>query len=314
MGTIEASIRSFSEGQLVAIPTETVYGLAAPVNRDDLVTRIFDLKERPLFDPLIVHIANTEMAKRYADNWPGSAQILADEFWPGPLTLVLRKKNVSDTITAGLPTVGLRVPKSAETLQLIKELNVGLAAPSANKFGKVSPTTPEHVRESFSENDVYILAGQTGEVGIESTIVDVSSDVIKILRPGQISKSQIEKALGQEVQLGKSELKSPEAPGQMAVHYRGRYPVVTTTQNLSEEKWRAIESKTDLKRSDADKIELEENPIKVARKLYSLIRTTPGQGCTFLHFVLPASAKDENWNGIKDRLKKASLYFNDGES
>ncbi|NDF16271.1 threonylcarbamoyl-AMP synthase, partial [bacterium] len=187
-------------GGVVALPTETVYGLAASIRSEEGIKKIFAIKERPFFDPLIVHISDLEQKKQVISEWPPLADFLAKRFWPGPLTLVLPKHpSLNPLITSGLDTVGVRMPAHPIARQLIEKCGFPLAAPSANKFGKTSPTKAEHVRKGFEKEDLLILDGGQSEVGLESTVVALAregdKDVVTILRPGAVTFDILDSAM-----------------------------------------------------------------------------------------------------------------------
>lgn len=206
------------EGELVAIPTETVYGLAANALNPEAVTQIFVVKERPSFDPLIVHVASIDQAQQFITAVPKKAIQLARHFWPGPLTLVLPKQSIiPDIVTSGLSTVGIRCPDHDLTRQLLSELPFPLAAPSANPFGYVSPTTAEHVNNQLGHKIKYILDGGPCRIGLESTIVGFENDQAVIYRRGGVSEEEISKVIGEmSYRLASS---NPVAPGQLDSHY-----------------------------------------------------------------------------------------------
>ncbi|HEY9006006.1 L-threonylcarbamoyladenylate synthase [Ohtaekwangia sp.] len=207
------------QGEVVAIPTETVYGLAGNALNVSSVTKIFEVKNRPHFDPLIVHVSDIETAQTYVTNIPEPARRLAEQFWPGPLTLLLpRKRIIPDLVTSGMNTVGIRCPNHPLTRQLLHELPFPLAAPSANPFGYVSPTTPQHVNEQLGNKIAYILDGGPCSVGIESTIVGFDDDVTVIYRMGGLSLEQIEAVAGTVLVQAHSS-SNPKAPGQLKSHY-----------------------------------------------------------------------------------------------
>jgi L-threonylcarbamoyladenylate synthase len=207
------------QGKLVAIPTETVYGLAANALDTTAVAGIFRAKNRPTFDPLIIHTYSIEKAKEYVTKFPGELEKLAKVYWPGPLTLLLPKKNViPDLVTSGLYNVAVRIPDHPLTLQLLKELNFPLAAPSANPFGYISPTRPEHVNKQLGNEVDYILDGGACEVGIESTIVGIEEGKVCVYRLGGLSMEQVEKIAG-KVELKINSSGDPTAPGQLKSHY-----------------------------------------------------------------------------------------------
>lgn len=225
-GEIDRAARELNSGHLVAIPTETVYGLAANAIDPIAVAQIFKAKNRPTFDPLIVHCASWEHAQEWVKNPPDFAHQLARELMPGPLTLVLPKSDrIPDIVTAGLPTVAIRVPAHPMTRELLSRLDFPLAAPSANPFGYVSPTTAQHVLDQLGDRLAYVFDGGPCEVGLESTIVAVHEDGWDVLRLGGMDLETIEKAAGcppRSVRLSSSR---PEAPGMLDSHYAPRKPL-----------------------------------------------------------------------------------------
>lgn len=227
---IDRAKQLLMEGKLVAIPTETVYGLAANALNEKAVLEIFKAKGRPHFDPLIVHVASLAQAETLASNFPEKAKVLAQKFWPGPLTLLVPKKGtVPDIVTSGLNTVGLRCPDQELTLQLLKSLSFPLAAPSANPFGYVSPTTPQHVNEQLGDKVAYILDGGECRVGIESTIVGFENEQATVLRLGGLAIEKIEHFTGPLlVQLHSSS--NPHAPGQLQSHYAPGKKIILGTE------------------------------------------------------------------------------------
>lgn len=215
---IEKAKRLLEQDELVAIPTETVYGLAGNALSKPAAAKIFSVKDRPQFDPLIVHVSDLTKAKAYVSEIPEQAQILADTFWPGPLTILLRKKNIiPDLVTSGLETVGIRCPNHPLTHELLKALSFPLAAPSANPFGYVSPTNPQHVQEQLGNKIQYILDGGICTVGIESTIIGFDNTPV-VYRLGGLSLESIEKTIG-KVNLMTHSSSNPKAPGQLKSHY-----------------------------------------------------------------------------------------------
>jgi L-threonylcarbamoyladenylate synthase len=320
--SIEEALQCWSDSGLVAIPTETVFGLAAPINNDLLLKKIFSYKERPFYDPLIIHVSNFLMAKDYA-YWDELSEKLAQSFWPGPLTLVLpKKKNVSDIITSGLNTVGIRCPQHSLTLSLIEKLGVPLAAPSANKFTKTSPTTAKHVYDSFQGNHLCILKNdeKVGDVGIESTIVQVKGNVITILRPGMVTAAHIKEALkdhkGLSINYGKTAVEMTEtsrtAPGQEITHYQPDYPLF-----LHKEEDGALEqgwANSELELSELENVLLDLDPVICAREIYTLLRRPIGKYKGRV-FTLPrgrleqVGASGEQWQSIENRLTKAGRWI-----
>ncbi len=210
---------------LVAIPTETVYGLAANALDETAVLKIFEAKNRPHFDPLIIHTNSIEKIKHYVSSFPVWAEQLANAFWPGALTLLLPKKDlVPDLVTSGLPQVAVRIPNHPLTLQLLSNLDFPLAAPSANPFGYVSPTKAAHVAAQLQDKVDYILDGGTCEVGIESTIVGFEKDKVTVYRLGGIAIEDIEKIVG-KVEIKINQSSNPLAPGMLKSHYAPLKPL-----------------------------------------------------------------------------------------
>lgn len=206
-------------GNVVAIPTETVYGLAANAYNEDAIKKVFEIKQRPLFNPLIVHIKSIDDIEKIAINIPKKALVLARHFWPGALTLVLQKnKNIPNCVTAGKDTVGIRVPFHKDTLALLELIDFPLAAPSANPFGYISPTCAEHVQNQLGDKIPFILDGGNCEKGIESTIIGFENEEPILYRVGAISKEKIENCIGQIGVKTKANI-TPEAPGMLSKHY-----------------------------------------------------------------------------------------------
>jgi L-threonylcarbamoyladenylate synthase len=291
-------------GGLVAIPTETVYGLAADAKNVSAVEKIFALKGRPANHPLIVHIAGAGQLADWARVVPATATQLAEAFWPGPLTLILKKRaDVPDAVTGGQDTVGLRCPNSAQTLALLRAFGGGLAAPSANRFGHVSPTTAQHVRDEFAERTPYILDGGHCEVGIESTIVDLSGGQPRILREGQIRRAQLLPYLP-ALQSGESSA-SPRVSGSLEAHYAPRTPMQmrprhafaeTADQDCAvlalgtvPEGWRGIC--------------LPSNADEYARGLYAGLRQLDALRTRLI--VIEQTPESAEWLAVNDRIKRA---------
>ncbi|HCD88966.1 MAG TPA: threonylcarbamoyl-AMP synthase [Algoriphagus sp.] len=213
-------------GKLVGIPTETVYGLAGNALNPDAVASIFETKKRPSFDPLIIHSDSMEKIKRWVLEIPEKLKILADEFWPGPLTLLLpREAIVPDLVTSGLDRVAVRIPSHPLTLELLKSLEFPLAAPSANPFGYISPTRPEHVQKQLGDQIPYILDGGACKVGLESTIVGIEDEQIFIYRLGGLDVREIEALVG-PVQIKTHSSSNPAAPGLLESHYAPTKPFI----------------------------------------------------------------------------------------
>lgn len=218
-------------GGLVAFPTETVYGLGASALDERALARIFEVKGRPRFDPLIVHIANRTWLARLVTEFPPQAEKLAARFWPGPLTLVLRKTPaVPDLATAGLPTVAVRIPDNEVALQLLRAADLPIAAPSANPFGQISPTSAAHVREQLGDRIDFILDGGSCRIGVESTVLQLTGDQPVLLRPGGTTLEDIESVIGKvQVHAGERPV-APSgglaSPGMLPQHYAPRTPLI----------------------------------------------------------------------------------------
>jgi L-threonylcarbamoyladenylate synthase len=225
MSDIQKAAGIIQEGGLVAFPTETVYGLGADALNPYAVAAIFEAKNRPTFDPLIVHVADIRQAEILVQRFPEKALRLIEKFWPGPLTIVLPKSSlVPDIVTSSLPNVAIRVPNHPMALELIRESGRPIAAPSANPFGQVSPTTAEHVRKSLGNKVNMILDGGPCQVGVESTIISFAEKEPVLLRPGGLSLEEIESIIG-KVLVYKGSSDKPIAPGQLLQHYSPRTPL-----------------------------------------------------------------------------------------
>jgi L-threonylcarbamoyladenylate synthase len=223
---IRRAVEIIKRGGIVAFPTETVYGLGADAFNPLSVARIFEVKKRPQFDPLIIHVARHTDLKRLVLEIPPNAKRLTERFWPGPLTVVLFKnEEVPNIVTAGLPTVAVRMPKHPMALSLIEQADCPLAAPSANPFGYLSPTTAEHVREQLGNEVDLILDGGPCEVGVESTIISFLEKEPKLLRPGGVPLEEIESLIG-KVETHYNEEGRPFSPGMLPRHYAPRTPIV----------------------------------------------------------------------------------------
>lgn len=226
---VEHAARLLAGGGLVAFATETVYGLGANALDRRAVARTFEVKGRPRFDPLIVHVADPGWLDRLVTALPDFATALIERFWPGPLTLVLPKTDlVPDLVTAGLPNVAVRMPAHPMALKLLERAEAPVAAPSANLFGQVSPTTAQHVADQLGSQIDYILDGGPCSVGLESTVLNLSGSIPTLLRPGGISREQIEDVVGavESIGLASDEAKPQLAPGLLTTHYATRTPLI----------------------------------------------------------------------------------------
>jgi L-threonylcarbamoyladenylate synthase len=285
---IERAAQLLRAGGLVAFPTETVYGLGANALDPAAVQRIFEAKGRPLSSPLIVHVDSIGMARELAVQWPDAAEKLARRFWPGPLTIVVPKQtNVPDIVTAGLPSVGLRIPAHPVAIALLQAAKIPLAAPSANRFMQLSPTTAEHVRIGLGEKVEMILDGGPCSIGIESTVISFAGPVPKILRPGMISRPDIEGIIG-PVDIGEG----AESPGQHARHYSPRTPVV-----LGDSPVHGRGVRLDFSNMPA-------SPGNYAERLYGILHDLDQRGLDWIAIEMPPDRPD--WAGVRDRLKRAA--------
>lgn len=305
MSSVSQAVKAVKNGKLVAMPTETVYGLAAPIDQTELIEKIFTTKERPHFDPLIIHVSDISQAKELVENWTELAETLARSFWPGALTMILpkNKNKVSDLITAEKETVAIRSPNHPMALEFIANLGVPVAAPSANKFTKVSPTKIEHVKEQFPNDDIFFLDGGPCTIGIESTIISLQENEILLLRPGLISREAIEKVAGIPV---KRPIKTTEVvPGSMKDHYMPEFPLVIGPPNVDGK--RLEEIKTLLGKERKTLRNLPDNPALAARYLYSIFRKPLPDDTHFCYIEVQSHWRhDDNWEGILNRLIRAS--------
>jgi L-threonylcarbamoyladenylate synthase len=293
---IDRAVEILRNGGLVGLPTETVYGLAADASQKEAVARIFTVKGRPSNHPLIVHVGSIESARLWSSSWTQSAELLGTTYWPGPLSIVVEKSpEVLVEVTGGHQTVALRVPGHSMAIELLTRLNGGLAAPSANKFGKVSPTTAQHVWEDLGSSVDYILDGGPCEVGIESTIVDCSRDKTMVLRPGGISAEDIHKI----VDLGHDDLGISRAPGMLPAHYAPQCQVI-----LVDELSQAIRMSESANSSTRRVIDASIDPISFASLMYAQLRQCDADGIQELFVVLPRPVGIGL--AIRDRLTKAA--------
>lgn len=310
MPSIKEAAAILHRGGLVAFPTETVYGLGADASNPAAVARIYRVKGRPAGHPVIVHVGDVRELPRWAREVPDQASTLAARFWPGPLTLVLRRaRGVRDELTGGQDTIGLRIPGHPVALELLREFGGGIAAPSANRFGRISPTTAEHVRRDLESDVDLILDGGACEIGIESTIVDVSRGRPVVLRPGRISEDDVARALG--AGLAPRDALAPRAPGSLDAHYAPRQPLrlVPTrdweSRALSKAADRGVMSFRARPEGDASVIWIEasSDPKRYGHDLYANLRTLDASGCREILVEEPPPSAE--WTAIRDRLTRA---------
>lgn len=295
-------------GDIVAIPTETVYGLAANAFDEAAVLKVFEAKQRPSFDPLIVHIARREDVARVVKELPPGAEAMMDAFWPGPLTLVLPKQDiVPDLVTSGLDTVGIRMPSHPLAQELLRSLDFPLAAPSANPFGYVSPTTAQHVADQLGDRIPYILDGGPCSVGIESTIIGWEDDRWVLYRPGGIAVERIEEVIGRVALAVKKVL--PAAPGMLESHYAPRKPVyvgdvTTLLQQHAGGRTGVISFRKEYSGHHCEVLSPNSDLSEAARHLFSALRTLDGSD---VDVILAERFPEEGLGrAINDRLRRAS--------
>ncbi|MFC2019116.1 L-threonylcarbamoyladenylate synthase [Chloroflexota bacterium] len=325
---IELAADCLLKGGLVAFPTETVYGLGADATSREAVSGIFTAKGRPAADPIIVHLDSTDMLPSVASEVPEAARQLADTFWPGPLTLILPKAAaIPDIVTSNLPTVAVRMPRNETALALIRAAGVPVAAPSANSFGRPSPTCARHVIDDLDGKIDLVLDGGPTPVGIESTILDMTTTPPVILRPGGISRESLASVLGEVSILATSEHEDLRAPGQMKQHYapkalvllfagRNRQKVIAAMRDRAIELARSAKTGIMVPQEEVSQFNgLSENVITVstgaltdpeetARGLFSTLRELDKKGVS--HILTIAPAKEGIGLALFDRLYKSA--------
>ncbi|MCW5963861.1 MAG: threonylcarbamoyl-AMP synthase [Bryobacterales bacterium] len=292
-------------GGLVAFPTETVYGLGANALDEEAVDKIYRAKGRPAQSPLIVHVHSVAEARRYAAAWPGSAQRLADAFWPGPLTMVLPKTaDIPPQVTAGLDTVGLRVPAHPVALDLLKAAELPVAAPSANRFMGLSPTLAAHVRRSLATAAEMVLEGGPSAVGLESTVVSLAGEQPLLLRPGAITAKQLGEVLGVEVQRAVATAEGAHAaPGMHPRHYSPRTPLRLLSADDPIPEGHVVWVWWKSPRPANASIELPSSPQGYARSLYRALHDADDLAMDLIAVECPPG--DAAWLAIWDRLLRA---------
>lgn len=310
MNPLERARNLLLAGDVIAIPTETVYGLAADINSPVGLRKVFSVKERPFFDPLIVHVHSVEKARELSRDWTPVHEVLARACWPGPLTIVTPKaSSVDPLITSGLDEVGIRCPRHPMTLELLQSF-AGLAAPSANKFGKTSPTTAAHVRAEFGEN-VMVLDGGPCEVGIESTVIAIGNTDgrrrLLVYRPGFYTALALQDILEDAGLPTEAEYtESPVAPGQLAQHYMPSVPVLV--QEGSSDIMTKAEKFLGKKLPRVAHLELGDDPLLAARRFYGELRSLSVGHDAILVKLDKSLTQDENWKALMNRLGKAASF------
>lgn len=320
--SIERAAERLAAGELVAFPTETVYGLGARADDDAAVARIFAAKGRPGDHPLIVHVTDTDAARRFADGWPAMAQALAQAFWPGPLTLIVQRAHgMASAAAGGHATIGLRAPAHPVARALLgaaRALGVdGVAGPSANRFGRVSATRAAHVVQEFGA-ELCVLDGGDCAIGIESAIVDCSRDEPALLRPGALAAAQIEAVLGRPLRA--PDAHAPRASGTLASHYA---PEAALRLMNSQELRAALEVLGSgplptglavysriggLRAHKAELRRMPDQPTAVAHELFAVLRDFDARGARIIWVEQPPD--DAAWDGVRDRLQRAAAQQN----
>jgi L-threonylcarbamoyladenylate synthase len=296
-------------GRLVAFPTETVYGLGADASSPAAIALLYTVKRRPMEHPVIVHFADAAHAFAWTREVPGIARRLAGRFWPGPLTLVLKHSALArDFVTRGVDTIGVRVPSHPVAREMLEAFGGGVAGPSANRFGHVSPTTAAHVRADLGRDVDLVLEGGSSEVGIESTILDLSRDRPVLLRPGHISREALEQFLGEPVPMGDAQ--APRHPGGLERHYAPQTPVrIVPPHALDAEiaKLGARAAVLAFSRPD-ERVEfwlrMPRDAEGYARRLYAALRELDAAGCDAI--LIESTPQEPAWQAVCDRLQRAS--------
>jgi L-threonylcarbamoyladenylate synthase len=311
---LATAVQALRDGELVAFPTETVYGLGAHAGYPAALRRVFELKGRPTTHPLIVHIDSLRYLSRWAREVPEAAQRLAERFWPGPLTLVLpRAENVHRLVTGGQDTVAVRVPAHPMAQQLLTAFGGGIAAPSANRYGRVSPTRADHVREEFGADVRVVLDGGDCKLGLESTIVACLDGKVQLLRPGAVTLSQLERVVGEVVT--EITTQAPRVPGSGGAHYAPATPLSVVPGAELEE---LVASLTDAGQRIGvlaqhppmgtyrltTWINGGQRPENYAHDLYAHLRTLDKAGCA--RILVQEVPADERWDAAYDRLHRAA--------
>ena len=329
--SVSRAVARLRAGEAIGLPTETVYGLAADAGNAEAVARIFSAKGRPTAHPLIVHVASVDAARSWAAEWPEVATKLAAAFWPGPMTLIVKRAaHVLDCVTAGQDTVGLRVPSHPVAQAVLREFaspshaSAGLAAPSANQFGQVSPTTALHVAAEFPDHALFILDGGACEVGVESTIIDVSSGSVRVLRPGRVRASAIEQVLG--VALAEPGPHAPQVSGTLPSHYAPHTQTLmlaTARLKMQLRAYRHAQVRQPMRcvithSFDAEPAErlrvirLAADAQTWERELYALLRALDQEHYGTLIVETPPETPE--WEAVNDRIRRATQRDNDGEN
>lgn len=318
---IETAVQALRDGELVAFPTETVYGLGANAQNPAAVRKIFEAKGRPVSHPVIVHLDSPRFLHRWVREVPETATKLAERFWPGPLTMVMaRAPNVHDVVTGGQDTVAIRVPSHPMAQQLLTAFGGGIAAPSANRYGKLSPTRAEHVREELGDTVKVILDGGECQIGLESTIVSFEGQSVRLLRPGAVTAAQIRQVVG-ELLIG-ADLQSPRVPGGTPSHYAPTTPMAIVPSGEVDAHAAALSEGGRRVAVLAQRLPLKSHkyvtwinagrrPEQYGHDLYANLRTLDKAGC---QQILVQDVPDgEAWDAIRDRLRRAASTVSESD-
>jgi L-threonylcarbamoyladenylate synthase len=313
MPELHQALRLLLAGEVVAFPTETVYGLGADTSNPRAVSKIFALKGRPSDHPLIVHVANIDGLREWGREAPPAAFALAENFWPGPLTIIVKRSpRVPDAVTGGQDTVGLRCPSHPMAQELLREFarlgSGAIAAPSANRFGHVSPTTADHVRDEFGAG-LFILDGGACEVGLESTIVDLSRGAPVLLRPGAVTREDIARVMGVEPR--DRDAGAPRAPGTLDAHYAPQTAMALVSAQALDLQLRSLTNVAVLALHEAPYsarvitwIAAGSDPVQYGHDLYANLRKLDASGAK--RILVEAPPRTAQWEAINDRLERAA--------
>lgn len=315
----DIAAKHLASGGLLAFATETVYGLGADATNEIAIAKVFACKGRPSNHPLIVHIYTTDQLYEWARDVPPTADILAEHFWPGPLTLILAKHpNASPLITGGQETIGIRIPNHSLTLAMLKKFNGAIVGPSANKYGRISPTTAQHVAQDLNDCEVMILDGGCANVGIESTIIDLTTNIPTIRRQGIISSNQIADILQQEVLVATSANNHIRVPGNLNSHYAPNTTsllihnsnIYAQVKNLlnSSLKLSVLSFQPDPNLLNTFWLQASNCAYTYARDLYTNLRTLDHQGNDLI--IIESPPAENCWAAIIDRLSRATTDYN----
>jgi len=318
---IDAAVQALRDGELVAFPTETVYGLGANAQNPAAVRKIFEAKGRPIAHPVIVHLDSPKYLHRWVMDPPDVCLKIAEKFWPGPLTMVLqRAANVHDIVTGGQETVAIRVPSHPMAQQLLTAFGGGIAAPSANRYGRLSPTRAEHVRDELGDAVKIVLDGGECQIGLESTIIQCDNNQVRLLRPGAVTASQLREVAG-ELQMG-PDLQSPRVPGSTPSHYAPSTPMLIVPPGEIDSQAAALSEGGRRIAVLAQRLPLKAHkyvtwinagrrPDQFGHDLYANLRTLDKAGCQ--QILVQDVPDDERWDAVRDRLMRAASSVTDSD-